>query len=205
MVKQYNSQTNVIIIVIILFIFYFITKNLNTSTTKSIQHFSTNALNTPNYQFQEGVYEYDLQTASSPGYPNGKHETGIRTITNEDFGQRSISKGIINYTNNNGQLVTKDNYFEHLYLKDLNGKKIMFGIGLFGNNSMYNCVSEKDGNFIYETVYLHSDLMNDSKKQIFRYYKIKDGYRLVGNYYNKNTKKFEQYFGGTLKKINTPK
>jgi outer membrane protein OmpA-like peptidoglycan-associated protein len=34
MVKQYNSQTNVIFIVIILFIFYFIIKNFNTSTNK---------------------------------------------------------------------------------------------------------------------------------------------------------------------------
>lgn len=49
--------------------------------------------------------------------------TGIRTITNEDYGQRCISKGIVSYINNNGNLVTKDEYYEHLYLKDSHGKK----------------------------------------------------------------------------------
>lgn len=77
MVKQYNSQTNVIFIVIILFIFYFIIKNFNKSTNKSIQHFG---INKPNR---------------------------IRAITNEGTSQKSISKGILSYINNNDQLVTK--------------------------------------------------------------------------------------------------
>ena len=202
MVKQYNSQMHVIFIVIILFICYFIIKNFNISTNKSIQHFSMNA---PNRPLQEGVYKYDFKTASSPTYPNGKHETGVRTITNESFGQKCISKGIVSYINNNGKLVTKDDYCEHIYLKNLNGKKIMFMFGLFGNNGINNCVLEKDGNFIYKSVYRQSDLMSDNINQISKYYKIKDGYEVDATYYNKNTKKFEPYRWGVFKKINTLK
>ena len=200
MVKQYNSQTNVLFLVIILFIFYFIIKNFNKSTNKSIQHFSTN---TPNRPLQEGIYEYDLKSTSSPTYPNGKHEIGIRTITNESFGQKCISKGIESYINNNGKLVTKDQNYEHLYLKDSQGKKIMFVVGSIRNNPIYNFISENNGDSIYESVYRYSELLNKSIKKIFRYYKTKDGYKIDNIYYNKNTKKFEPYRWGTLKKINT--
>lgn len=200
MVNQYNLQIYVIFLVIILFICYLIMNNSNISTTKSIQYFS---MNTPNQPLQEGIYEYDIKSASSPTYPNGKHETGIRTITNEGFGQRSISKGIVSYTNNNGQLVIKDDYYEQIYLKDSLGKKIMFLIGSVGTNGMYNFVSENNGDFIYESVYRQSELTNDSRKVINKYYKIKDDYKIDNIHYNKSTKNFELYRWGTLKKINT--
>jgi hypothetical protein len=200
MVKQYNSQTNVIFIVIILFIFYFIIKNFNTSTNKSIQHFSIKTLNRP---LQEGVYKYDFQFTSSLTYPNGKRDTGLRTITNEDYGQRSISKGIVSYINNNGKLVTKNEYYEHKYLTDSQGKKIMAVNGLYESNRMSKLLSEKDDEFIYESLYHKSDLMSDYIKVISKYYKINNDYKIDVIYYNKNTKKYEPYLWGTLKRINS--
>ena len=199
MVKQYNSQTNVIFIVIILFIFYFIIKNFNTSTNKSIQHFSLKTINRP---LKEGVYKYDFQSTSSPTYPNGKHNVGIRTITNEDYGQRSISKGIVSYINNNGKLVTKNDYYEHKYLTDSQGEKIMVVVGLYESNRISKLLSEKDNELIFESLYHKSDLMSDNIKIISKYYKTKDDYKIDVIYFNKNTKKYEPYLMGTLTKIN---
>lgn len=77
----------------------------------------------------------------------------------------------------------------------------MFVVGLYENNRMSKLLSEKDGDFIYESVYHKSDLMSDNIKVISKYYKIKDDYKIDVIYYNKNTKKYEPYLMGILKKI----
>ncbi len=102
----------------------------------------------------------------------------------------------VSYINNNGNLVTKDEYYEHLYLKDSQGKKIMFVVGLYENNRISKLLSEKDCDFIYESVYHKSDLMSDNIKVISKYYKIKNDYKIDVIYYNKNTKKYEPYLRG---------
>jgi len=155
---------------------------------------------TPNYQLEEGVYEYNFHTASSEFYPSGKHETGTRTITNEKHGQISVSNGIVRYMNNNGQLITKDDYCEHIYITDSQGKKIMLMHGNLRNVGLFNFVSEKDGSFIYESVFRKSDVMHHDIKQISKYYKIKDGYKVEAMYYDENMKQFVPYRWGIVKK-----
>ena len=162
--------------------------------------FSYNEVHSPNYQLEDGVYEYDFKTASSDVYPGGKHETGTRTITNKNNGQISVSTGIVSYTNNNGQLITKDDYCEHIYIRDLQGKKIMIMHGNLRNVGLFHFVSEKDGSFIYESVFRKSDLMHDEIKQISKYYKTKDGYKVEAMYYDDNVKKFVPYRWGLVTK-----
>jgi len=192
-----NILLIVIISIIILSLVYLSVGNK--PANKPIQQFGVSGLN---YPFQAGIYEYEFKTAPSSDYPSGKHEKGIRTITNEIFGQRNISRGTLSYINNNGVLITKEDYCEHLYLKDINGKKIMFMFGNLGNYGMFELVSEKDGSFIYESVSRKSDLMRDDIKQISKYLKIKDGYRLEAVYYNEKTKISEPYRWGIQRKIN---
>ena len=166
------------------------------SHTRSVKHRSTNE------PWQEGVYEYEYKTVSSPAYPTGKHETGKRTITTEDFGQRSISKGIVNYTDANGKLVTKDDYYEHVCLNDLDGKQIMLAFGSLGNYGINKFISYSNGDVTIESMDRSSDLIKDKIKQRSKSYKTKDGYICDAMYYNKNTKKYEPYRWGILKKIN---
>jgi hypothetical protein len=179
----------ILVISLILIIGYCIFSNYNNYNAFS-----------PNYQQEEGVYDYDFKTAPSEFYPGGKHETGTRTITNENYGQISVSNGIVSYMNNNGQLITKDDNCEHIYIRDLQGKKIMLLHGNLRNVGLFNFVSEKDGSFIYESVFRKSDLMHHPIKQISKYYKTKDGYRLEITRYNENMKQFVPYRWGLVKK-----
>ena len=172
---------------------------MNKPATNSIQQFDTNSLNRP---FEPGIYEYEFETAPSPAYPSGKYEKGIRTITNEVFGQRNISRGTLSYINNNGQLITKEDYCEHIFMTDLYGKKIRIIFGNLGNHGTYELVSENDDSFTYQSVYRVSNLMMDNiHKQISTYTKTKDGYNLEAVHYDKNLKKMVPYRWGIQPKM----
>lgn len=193
-----NILLIVIISIIILSLVYLSVGNK--PANKPIQQFDVSGLNRP---FQPGIYEYEFKTAATPAYPSGKHEKGTRIIKNEVFGQRNISRGTVSYINNNGQLITKEDYSEKLFFKDINGKKMMFMCGNLGNYGLYEIVSENDDGFIYESIFRMSHLIgNNIHKQISKYVKTKDGYKLELVYYDEKTKQLVPYRWGIQRKIN---
>jgi hypothetical protein len=142
--------------------------------------------------FEAGVYNYYMLGESTPAYPNGIAEEGMRTVTDTPTGQKWQSSGLKIYKDSKSTNCTEYFHYEHNIFRDLDGMTQMIAIGSAGNFAFGQIVIQDNGDFIYEAT-SKSDLHKTNLRSKWIYTKTPDGYEVKAFYENPKDKKWNLF------------